>query len=221
MLRQNLPVIGALLASLAAIGIAALIAWHQLTAVSAGSSGARSNGEAIVAPGISLGGPFELQNAAGETVTQANFTDQHMLIYFGFTHCPDICPTELGSMAAALDILEDRGSSAASAVVPVFITIDPERDTPEIVGEYTEAFHPRMIGLTGDAAAIDAVAKSYRVFYSRGQTLEDDFYLMNHSGFVYLVGPDNEFVTMFHGGTAPDDIADALERYVRAASATS
>ena len=217
MLRRNLPVMGALLASLAAIGIAALIAWNQLNQASAGSQGARSNGEAIIAPGVSLGGPFELENAAGETVTQADFAGGHMLLYFGFTHCPDICPTELGAMAAAIDILADRNSPAADAVTPIFITIDPARDTHEIVGDYATAFHPNMVGLTGSAGAIDAVAKNYRVFYSRGATLEDDFYLMNHSGFVYLVGPDNEFLTMFHGGTSPDDLANALERYVQGA----
>lgn len=221
MFLRNLPVIGALLASLAAIGIAALIAWNHLNQATVGAGNPRSNGEAIVAPGLSLGGPFDLKNASGDRVTEAAFAGSHMLVYFGFTHCPDICPTELGSMAAAIDILGDRNAAMAESVVPIFITIDPQRDTPEIVGEYAAAFHPRMVGLTGDAAAIDAIARSYRVFYSRGQTLDEDFYLMNHSGFVYLVGPENEFITMFHGGTAPDDIANALERYVLQARSTS
>lgn len=221
MFRRNLPVIGAMLASLAAIGVAALIAWNQLNQASAGISGARTNGEAVIAPGISLGGPFALQNHAGQTVTEADFAGQFMLLHFGFTNCPDVCPTELGNMAAAIDILGDRNPAFAEAVVPIFITIDPARDTQDIVGDYASAFHPRMIGLTGPPEAIDAVAKHYRVYYSQGKPSEDGFYLMNHTSFVYLVGPENEFVSMFHSGTAADDIADALERYVRKTEATS
>lgn len=211
MQRKTIPLIGAMLAALAAIALAALVVWHQM---SGGGGGARSNGEAVVAPGIEMGGAFELTGRSGEPVTDQAFHGQFMLIYFGYTSCPDICPTELSSMAAALDILDESNSAASQKVTPVFITIDPERDTVEIVEEYAAAFHPRMVGLTGDAETIDAVARKYRVFYSKGTLDEDGFYLMNHSGYVYLMGPDGEFVTMFTGGTDPANIAEALNRYV-------
>lgn len=211
MQRKTIPLIGAMLAALAAIALAALVVWHQMS----GSGGtARSNGEAVVAPGIEMGGAFTLTDQTGAQVTDEAYRGQFMLMYFGYTSCPDICPTELSSMAAALDILEEGNAAASEKITPVFVTIDPERDTVELIAEYAAAFHPRMVGLTGPLTDIDAMARKYRVFYSKGTMDEDGFYLMNHSGYVYLMGPDGSFVTMFQGGTNPADIAEALNRYV-------
>lgn len=218
MQRKTLPLIGAMLAALAAIGLAALVVWNQL---SGGSDDvARGDGEAVVAPGLSVGGEFELVNQDGETVTEDTYAGQFMLVYFGYSSCPDVCPTELSGMATAIDILAERDPAAAEKVTPVFITIDPARDTVDVLKDYAPAFHPRMVGLTGSAEDIEAIARKYRVYYAKGQQIDEEFYLMNHSGYVYLMGPDGAFVTMFHGGTDPDSIAKALQRYVTA-TATS
>lgn len=213
--RKTIPLIGAMLAALAAIGLAALVAWSQLSGGGSGArSGAPGKGEAVVAPGIDMGGPFELTDHTGRTVTEADFEGRFMLVYFGYSSCPDVCPTELSSMAAALDIVAETNAAAAKKVTPVFVTIDPARDTPEVLRDYAPAFHPRLIGLTGSPEAIDQAAKEYRVYYGKGQTIDDGFYLMNHSGYVYFMGPDGNFVTMFHGGTDPQVIAGAILRYI-------
>ncbi len=215
MQRKTIPLIGAMLAALAAIGLAALVVWNQLSGSSDGV--ARGDGEALVAPGLEVGGAFELTNHKGETVTQDTFQGQFLLVYFGYSSCPDVCPTELSSMAAAIDILAERDAAAAEKVTPVLITIDPARDTVDVLKDYAPAFHPRLVGLTGSDEAIEAVARKFRVYYGRGQQIDDEFYLMNHSGYVYLMGPGGGFVTMFNGGTAPESIANALQRYVAAA----
>lgn len=216
--RKTIPLIGAMLAALAAIALAALVVWHQFTGQTAGREGRGI--EAVMAPGIDMGGPFTLIDGSGRTVTLADFAGSYPLIYFGFTSCPDICPTELSTMAAAIDILAEGNQSAAEDIVPVFITIDPERDTPDVVGAYADAFHPRMVGLTGSAEAVDEAARAFRIFYSKGAVDEDGFYLMNHSGFVYLMGPDGEFLTMFNGGSDPQAMSDALASYVSAEPAS-
>ncbi|MDW3205697.1 MAG: SCO family protein [Alphaproteobacteria bacterium] len=218
MQRKTIPLIGAMLAALAAIGLAALVVWNQLSGSS--DRAARGDGEAVVAPGLEVGGDFELVNHKGETVTQNTFEGGFMLVYFGYSSCPDVCPTELSSMAAAIDILAERDAEAAQQITPVLITIDPARDTVEVLKDYAPAFHPRLVGLTGSDEEIDKIARKYRVYYARGQQIDDEFYLMNHSGYVYLMGPDGDFITMFHGGTDPESIANALQRYV-AAAATS
>lgn len=211
--RKTLPLIGALLAALAAIAMTAVVAWNQFTGRTTGEEPQRSI-EAVMAPGLEMGGPFELVSGSGDATTLDDFSGSFALIYFGYASCPDICPTELSTMAVAIDILAERDATAADAVTPVFITIDPERDTQEVVGDYANAFHPRMVGLTGSSEAVDEAAKAFRVFYSRGPEDEYGFYLMNHSGFVYVMGPDGEFVTMFNGGSDPQAMADALATYV-------
>lgn len=216
MQNKTLPLIGALLAALAAIGIAALVAWHQLSGGATGVT--RGDGEAVVAPGVSIGGSFSLINSEGEMVTDQDFRGTYTLIYFGYTFCPDVCPTELSSMAAALDILSQTDPGAEQQVTPVFVTIDPVRDTQEVVGSYAAAFYPRMVGLTGSEAQVDEAARKFRVFYSKGEDEGDGFYLMNHSSFTYLIGPDGSFLTMINGGTSPDSIANVLRRYIGGAT---
>lgn len=210
MQRPSAPIIGAMLAALAAIGLAAFVAYIQLD----GPPDARRGGEAQVASGIEIGGPFELTSGSGETVTAADFRGQFMLVFFGYTFCPDVCPTELSNLAVTMDTLP---AAVADSVVPVFITVDPERDTPETVGDYVDAFHPAMVGLTGSKQAIDAVAKAYRVYYAKSGDTESDSYLMDHSSYVYLIGPDGDFVTMFQPNTDPEDMAEAIQRYAERA----
>jgi cytochrome oxidase Cu insertion factor (SCO1/SenC/PrrC family) len=158
--------------------------------------------------GLALGGPFSLVDERGRPVTDRDFADRWMLVYFGYTFCPDVCPTELGVMAAAMDGI---GAAAAERVVPVFITIDPQRDTPEHLAGYVGAFHPRMRGLTGTAEQIAEVARRYRVYYARSAQRPDvTEYLMDHSSFIYLVAPDGRVRALFRPGTTPEALAAAV-----------
>lgn len=161
--------------------------------------------------GLALGGAFELVNQAGEAVTERDFTGRWMLLYFGFTHCPDVCPTELGSIAAAVDILGPEGE----AVVPMLVTIDPQRDTPAQLADYVSRFHPRMQGLTGTPEQVAAAARRYRVYYARVQRPDMTDYVMDHSGFIYLVGPDGRVRSLFRPETTPEALAAAVQAQLR------
>ena len=155
-----------------------------------------------------IGGPFTLVNQDGKTVTDKDFRGQYLMIYFGYTYCPDVCPTSLTYMSDALDLLGDT----AARVTPMLITIDPARDTPEHLKEYATYFHPRLHALTGSPEQIAAVAKAYRVYYSkveREDATEDD-YLMDHSSVTYVMGPDGEFRLHFSHGTDAETIASRL-----------
>lgn len=151
--------------------------------------------------GGTIGGPFQLVDHNGQAVSEADFAGKFMLIYFGFTHCPDFCPTELQIMGNAMDELGAEGAQ----VVPIFITVDPERDTPESIKDYVAAFHPRMIGLTGSLAQVEAAAKAYKVYFKKqpgpGGEAGDD-YQVDHTVFVYLMGPDGALRSMFRHGTS-------------------
>ncbi len=164
--------------------------------------------------GVSMGGPFTLVNTAGETVTEASFRGRWMLLYFGFTFCPDVCPTDLQTISAALDKLGPLGQR----VVPVFVTIDPERDTPAVLGEYTKLFDERLVGLTGSKEQVAAAAKAYRVYYARAKSRDSSDYLMDHSAFIYLVGPDGGFRALFRHGMSVQELADGLKARLQAGS---
>ncbi|MBY0338117.1 MAG: SCO family protein [Acetobacteraceae bacterium] len=171
-----------------------------------------SQGGMQLPQGMVLGGPFTLVNQAGQTVTERDFAGRWLLVYFGFTWCPDVCPTELGTIAAALDVM----GPAAERVTPVLITIDPQRDTPAQLADYVSRFHPRMQGLTGTPEQIAAVARAYRVFYSRVQRPDQGGdYTMDHSGFIYLVGPDARVRALFRPETSPEAIAGAVAAQLR------
>jgi len=162
--------------------------------------------------GVTMGGPFTLVNTAGETVTEASFRGRWMVVYFGYTFCPDVCPTELQTISAALD----RLGPLAARVVPVFITIDPERDTVAALAEYTKLFDERLVGLTGSKEQIAAAAKSYRVYYARAKAKDNSDYLMDHSSFIYLVGPDGGFRALFRHGIAVQELADGMKGRIEA-----
>jgi len=166
----------------------------------------------VVTSGTALiGGPFELVGKDGKPVTDQDFRGRYMLVFFGFTHCPDICPAELQVMSTALD---DLGSDA-DKVVPIFITLDPERDTPEAVNAYVENFGPNFVGLSGSPEAIAKAAKAYRVTYKKFQDESmGDNYSIDHSALVYLMGPDGQFVTHIPYGTPPEKMAETLRRYL-------
>ena len=174
-------------------------------------------GEALV------GGPFTLIDPTGNEVSDSDFTGRYMLIFFGYTFCPDVCPLALQKMSMALDILADEDIDLAP-LQPIFITIDPARDSPAVMGEYVGGFHPALIGLTGSEEAIAAAAKSYRVYYARASVMEGehaemehrgdmngaDNYMMGHSSVIYLMGPDGRYVAHFTDMATPQDIADRL-----------
>lgn len=164
-----------------------------------------------------IGGPFTLIDSVGRTVTDADFRGEFMMIYFGFTFCPDVCPTSLSLMAAVLD---DAPESVRERVRPVFITIDPERDTPEAVGEYAAAFGERFVGLTGTDAQIEAVARAYKVYYNKVEEEGADYYLMDHSSIIYLVGPDGDLVSQFSPSTDRDVLVERLTEAVRSHGAS-
>ncbi len=137
-----------------------------------------------------VGGPFSMVSHKGEAVTEKTFAGRYSLVFFGFTYCPQICPTELQVMAEALQQLGPK----ADAIVPLFVTIDPERDTPEQLASYVENFHPRLVGLTGTPEQVAAMAKSYRAYYAKVENAErPEDYTMDHSSLIYLIGPDGLF----------------------------
>jgi len=150
-----------------------------------------------------IGGPFELVNAQGETVTDADVFTEPSLVYFGYTFCPDVCPFDVSRNAEAVDLLAERGIS----VTPVFISIDPERDTPEVVGDFAYNMHEKMIGLTGSPEQVQAASQAYRTYYKK-QDSEDEFYLVDHSTFTYLVLPEQGFVEFFRRDVTPEDMAE-------------
>lgn len=158
-----------------------------------------------------IGGPFSLVNQFGQPVTEKTFAGRHMLVYFGYTYCPDVCPTELQVMHQALDALGDR----ANGIDPVFITVDPERDTVALMKDYASHFHPRLQALTGTPDQVKAAARAYGVYFARardtGATTE---YLMDHSSLVFLIGPDGGYVTHFRTGTRPEEMARQIRRFL-------
>lgn len=162
--------------------------------------------------GGSLGGPFTLIDETGTTVTDTDVITAPTVIYFGYTFCPDVCPMDSQRNAFALEELEDIGITANA----LFITIDPARDTPEVVGAFSNGFHERMQGLTGSDEQIAAAAQAYRVFYSKDDSGDSDFYLMNHSTFTYFVTPESGFVDVFSREVTPEDMAARVECYVKA-----
>ncbi len=161
----------------------------------------RSSGAALI------GGPFELVMHDGSAVTNETFEGELMLIYFGFTFCPDVCPTELQIMSAALDLVGD----GVDQVRPILITIDPERDTVEAMAQYVSHFHPRMTGLTGTPEQIAAAAKAYRVYFERVEDPSSNAaYTMDHSSIVYLMDKEGQFISHFGPGTKPEKMAETI-----------
>ncbi len=159
--------------------------------------------------GPSIGGAFTLENDAGQIVTARDFRGKYMLVYFGYTVCPDVCPTALNAMTAALQKLGPK----ARDLTPIFITVDPARDTPEVVRRYTAAFSPNLIGLTGTPAEIAKVAREYRVYYAKHVTGPGpDDYSMDHSSIIYLMGPDGRFIAPIPAEQSPAAMAADIER---------
>jgi cytochrome oxidase Cu insertion factor (SCO1/SenC/PrrC family) len=163
---------------------------------------------------VQIGGPFELVDQHDATRTDADFRGSYLLIYFGFTYCPDLCPTTLLKVADALEELAALSPTKAERVVPVFISVDPERDTPEALRGYAEQFDPRLVALTGTPRALAKVGRKYGVFSAKVLTGESGGYVMDHTSFLYLMGPDGKYVQHFESDVSVDDLVGALERSV-------
>jgi protein SCO1/2 len=159
--------------------------------------------------GLRIGGPFTLQNGSGKTVTDRDFRGQYMLVYFGYTFCPDVCPTTLTAVADAMDKL----GPDASRIRTVFITVDPKRDTPAVVGQYAAAFGPNVVGLTGTPEEIAKAAKAYRVYYAEHRTGSGpNDYVMDHSSVLYLMDPNGGFVAPVRADQSGAEMAATLKK---------
>jgi protein SCO1/2 len=165
------------------------------------------------AEAVQVGGPFTLTNHRSETVTEATFAGRHMLIYFGYSFCPDLCPTSLHTMAAAYDLLP---ADERDQVWPIFITIDPERDTVEALADYVPLFHDDMVGLTGSVEQINAAADAYRVYHAKNVVDEgSDEYYVDHSSFYYVMGPDGRYVTHFGHNATEEEMAAGIRKVLQ------
>lgn len=168
-----------------------------------------------VAGGVSqIGGEFTLVSETGATVTDKEVIDQPTLIYFGYTFCPDVCPLDAARNAEAVDLLEERGEM----VKPVFISVDPKRDTPEVMAEFTDYLHPRMLGLTGSEEQVRAASKAYRTFFQAHEPIEgeEDFYLVDHSTMTYLTLPEHGFVEFFRRDATAEQMSDRVQCFLDA-----
>lgn len=159
--------------------------------------------------GLAVGGPFTLVNGNGQTVTARDFRGKYMLVYFGYTYCPDVCPTTLNDIAGALTKLGPKAKDLA----PIFITVDPQRDTPPVMKRYTAAFSPALIGLTGTQDEIAKVAKEYRVYYAKHVTGPGpNDYSMDHSSVIYLMGPNGHFIAPVAAEQSPTEMAAEISK---------
>ncbi len=165
----------------------------------------RTTGEATV------GGPFSMVDHNGVPVTEESFKGKVLVLYFGFTYCPDVCPTQLLALSDALERLGDKGSDVA----PVFVSVDPERDTPEVLKDYVTNFHPSMVGLTGSVEQVAAMADAFYVTYYKVKNVDTAAeYLMDHTSIVYVMGRDGKYLTHFTHATPPKQMAETLKQFL-------
>lgn len=190
-------------AAVVGIGIGGTIAFTQFA-----GGGLEECGASAVAGG-DIGGPFELLDKDGNLVTDKDIITEPTLVYFGFTFCPDFCPIDMARNSQAVDILAEQGIAAT----PLFISIDPERDTPEIVGDYAFNFHDKAIGLTGTPDQVKAASQAYRTFYQKDSSGDPEFYLMQHTTLTYLTLPEHGFVEFFRTTHTAEDVAETVSCY--------
>jgi cytochrome oxidase Cu insertion factor (SCO1/SenC/PrrC family) len=159
-----------------------------------------------------VGGAFELIDQSGHQRTDRDFRGKLLLVYFGYTTCPDVCPTDLMQIGLTID----RLGAAGNEVQPIFISVDPQRDTVKVLADYVSMFHPRLIGLTGTPAQIRAVADAYKAYYARYQPEGGGLYLIDHTGFIYLMGRSGEFLGFFPPGTSADRMVEIVRQHLAA-----
>lgn len=189
------------------------IAALMLTACSQETQNAGS--EAPPLEGAAIGGDFTLTGETGEPVSFSDFDGQYRTVYFGYAYCPDVCPTDNQRAMAGLKRFEEENPKLGAKVQPLFVSIDPERDTPDVLTEFTDAFHPRLIGMTGTKEQLDDAANAFAVYYSRGEETEAGGYLMDHSNVTYLFGPDGEPLAILPTQEGAEAVAAELAKWVR------
>ena len=158
-----------------------------------------------------VGGPFRLTDTTGKTRRDTDFRGKLMLVYFGYMFCPDVCPTDLQQIGLAMDKL----GAAGSEVTPMFITLDPERDTRELLAQYVAAFHPQIVGLTGSVNAVRQAARTYKVYYAKVAVKGRSRYTIDHSSFIYLMGRDGKYIGFLPPSTSADRMVELLRPHLR------
>ena len=164
--------------------------------------------------GATIGGPFTLTDQNGATVTERSFPGQYRIMYFGYAYCPDVCPTDVANLARGLKAFERADPARAKDVKLIFVSVDPARDTPAVLKEFTQAFHPKMVGLTGNAKAIEAVTRAYGVSASIAPGQSRENYLVDHSRAAYLMSPENKPIALIPQDGTAQDIASEIGKWV-------
>ena len=165
--------------------------------------------------GANIGGPFALTDQDGRAVTERDYAGRYRIMYFGFTHCPDVCPTDLAVIGQALRRFEKSDPARAARVTPIFVSVDPERDSPAVIKDYVASFHPRLVGLTGTPAQLAAMTKRYGAYHDKEAPLPGQGYNVNHSRLAELFGPDGEPIALLPYEKGADAVAAELDRWVR------
>ncbi|MHA6265502.1 SCO family protein [Aliiroseovarius sp. CAU 1755] len=201
-------------AATGAIAIAALLGATWYVTSGDGDKFAQCRASAVGTGVASIGGPFELIDETGKQVTDTDVITKPTLLYFGYTFCPDVCPLDNARNAAALRLLQERGYDAQA----VFISVDPERDTPEQLADFTSYMHDDMIGLTGTPEQVKAASQAYKTYYRKQEPEEgqEEYYLMDHSTFTYLVLPQTGFLEFFKRDETPEGMADRVGCFIDA-----
>jgi protein SCO1 len=179
------------------------------------SAGAPADAGEPPLEGAAIGAPFELTGETGDTVRWSDFDGQYRILYFGYAYCPDICPTDVQRAMAGLKRFEDADPERGAQVQPLFISVDPERDTPEVLREFTDSFHPRLIGMTGETEVLKQVASDFGTTFSKGEVQPGGGYLMDHLGYTYLFGPAGEPLAILPTDLGPEAVAEELDKWVR------
>ena len=205
-----------LYAGIAAVTVAAFLGGSAFWVLSNRANDAFAECRQGQIAGGDIGGPFTLINPRGESVTDKDVITKPTLVYFGYTFCADVCPFDMARNVEAVDLLEAKGFD----VTPVFISIDPERDTPEALGDYASNMHPKLIALTGSPDQVKTASLAYKTYYKR-QPSEDEFYLVDHTTFTYLMLPDQGFVDFFRREVTSEQMAESVACFLQAGEAAS
>jgi len=163
--------------------------------------------------GARIGGPFTLTGEDGQPVSDSDFAGQYRIMYFGYTFCPDVCPVDMQNLGAAMRLLDKEDPALSAKIQPIFVTVDPARDTPAVLEEFTDAFYPRLLGLTGDPETIAKVAKEYAIYYKAEPAGPGGGYLVNHSRQAYLMSPEGKPLALLPIEQSPEAIVKEIERW--------
>ena len=184
-----------------------------MIALAACSQGGEGPAEAPPLAGAAIGGDFTLTSEDGETVRESDFAGDYRLVYFGYTFCPDVCPIDMMKLGRGMRALEQSDPDLAARIQPIFVSVDPDRDTPEVLDEFTDNFHPRLLGLTGTREQIDAMTRDYGTYYALGEPGENGGYLVDHSNNVLLFGPEGEPLAIIAMEGSGEEIAAEIARW--------